>query len=54
MSPKTIVMIAFVIGSSIGGYIADLMGAGILSYSSVILSTIGGAVGIYIGYKMST
>ncbi len=42
------------IGSTIGGYIPTLWGAGFLSFSSVILTAIGGILGIYLGYKISS
>jgi uncharacterized membrane protein YeaQ/YmgE (transglycosylase-associated protein family) len=41
------------IGSVIGGFIPDLWGADLFSYSSVLLSTIGGFAGLWLGYKMS-
>ena len=41
------------IGSSIGGLIPTLWGADLFSYTSVLLSGIGGFVGIWVGYKMS-
>ncbi len=43
-----------VIGSTIGGYIPNLWGDSFLSFSSVILTAVGGLLGIWIGYKMST
>jgi hypothetical protein len=47
------IWIGILIGSSIGGFIPELWGAGILSYSSVLLSGIGGFVGLLIGYKLA-
>jgi uncharacterized membrane protein YeaQ/YmgE (transglycosylase-associated protein family) len=41
------------IGSTIGGFIPDLWGAGLFSYSSVLLSAIGAFAGLWLGYKMS-
>jgi hypothetical protein len=41
------------IGSTVGGFIPDLWGAGLLSYSSVALSAIGGFVGLWLVYKMN-
>lgn len=38
------------VGSLVGGYIPALWGAGLLSLSSVFLSAIGGALGIWAGY----
>ena len=53
MSRKTIIYIGFGIGSIIGGLIPSLWGADILSFSSMILSGIGGFAGIWIAYKYS-
>lgn len=41
------------IGSTIGGFIPDLWGAGVFSYASVLLSGVGGFAGLWLGYKMS-
>ncbi|MBI5127254.1 hypothetical protein HZA76_02250 [Candidatus Roizmanbacteria bacterium] len=53
MSAKTKVMAGMIIGSSLGGYLPSLWGDSLFSYSGLILSTIGGLLGIYIGYKLS-
>jgi len=52
MTQKTFAMAGFTIGSLLGSYIPILFGAGLLSYSSVLFSGIGGIAGIYIGYKL--
>lgn len=54
MSSKSIVMLGFFIGSTIGGYIPVLFGSSFLSFASVIGSAVGGIIGIYIGYKLAT
>lgn len=41
------------VGSSIGGFIPNLWGASFLSFSSVLLTAIGGFAGIWLGFKMS-
>ena len=41
------------IGSTIGGFIPNLWGAGLFSYSSVLLSGFGAVVGLLIGYKLA-
>lgn len=41
------------IGSAIGGYIPVLWGDSFLSISSVLLTAVGGIIGIYIGYRLS-
>jgi uncharacterized membrane protein YeaQ/YmgE (transglycosylase-associated protein family) len=53
MSRKTTIMIAMVIGSIAGGYIATLFGAHSLSLSSLLGSTVGGLLGIWVGFKIS-
>jgi predicted MFS family arabinose efflux permease len=53
MSSKSIVMIGMVIGSSIGGFIPNLWGSNFLSMSSVLLTAVGGIIGIWVGYKLS-
>ena len=53
MSAKTLVFIGMTIGSIAGGYVASLFGAGLLSYSSVLLSGLGAIVGVWVGYKLS-
>jgi predicted MFS family arabinose efflux permease len=50
-SPRSIWLGIFV-GSTIGGFIPELWGADLLSYSSVLLSGIGAFVGLWIGFVM--
>jgi uncharacterized membrane protein YeaQ/YmgE (transglycosylase-associated protein family) len=40
------------VGSTIGGLIPDLWGAGLFSYSSVLFSGLGALVGLWLGYKL--
>jgi hypothetical protein len=47
------IWLGVLIGSTIGGQIPDLSGAGLFSYSSVLLSDIGGFTGLWRSYKMS-
>jgi uncharacterized membrane protein YeaQ/YmgE (transglycosylase-associated protein family) len=47
------IWLGVVIGSVIGGFIPDLWGADMFSYSSVLLSTVGALAGLWLGYKMS-
>jgi uncharacterized membrane protein YeaQ/YmgE (transglycosylase-associated protein family) len=53
MDSKTMVMIGLTIGSLVGGYIPTFFGAGVFSFASLIGSTVGGIVGIYIMYKLT-
>ena len=52
MERKKLMMIGVVVGSYVGGYIPALWGAGGISFSSVILSAVGGIIGIYIGFQL--
>ncbi|CAN5143681.1 hypothetical protein BH09PAT2_BH09PAT2_08230 [soil metagenome] len=54
MSDKTIVMLAFTIGSTAGGYLPVLWGDSLFSISSIICTAIGGIAGVYVGYKIIT
>ncbi len=54
MSSKTIVLIGMTIGSLVGGYIPMLWGAGVLSMASLIGNTLGGIVGIYLGWQVAS
>ena len=47
------IWIGVLIGSTIGGLIPELWGGDMLSYSGVLLSAVGGFVGLWAGYKMS-
>jgi hypothetical protein len=50
---QTRIWLGVLIGSAIGGFIPDLWGTGLLSYSSVLLSGIGGFAGLWLAVKMS-
>jgi uncharacterized membrane protein YeaQ/YmgE (transglycosylase-associated protein family) len=49
--PKT--WIGATIGSTIGGMIPALWGAGIFSFSSIIFSAIGAIIGVYVAFKLA-
>jgi len=51
MTTKTMVWIGLFVGSSIGGYLPSLFGAGAFSGWSIFGSTLGGVVGIWGGYR---
>lgn len=53
MSRKTLIFIGMIIGSGVGGYVATWLGAGTLSFTSLIASTIGGLLGICIAYRLA-
>ncbi len=50
---KQAVWVGMIVGSGVGSFIPTLWGAGMLSFSSVIFSALGGFLGIWIGYKVS-
>lgn len=53
MTPKFLIWLGVFVGGTVGGYIPVLFGAGFLSYSSIIMSTLGGMLGIWAGFKLS-
>jgi len=46
------IWLGVLIGSTIGGFIPGLWGADMLSYSGILLSGLGGFVGLWVGYRM--
>jgi phage tail tape-measure protein len=46
-------MIGMVGGSFAGGYVATLIGAEAISFSSFLGSTVGGILGIWVAFKFS-
>jgi hypothetical protein len=53
MSRKSIIMFAMFIGSCAGGYGATLFGADAVSFASLIGSSVGGALGIWIAFNLT-
>jgi hypothetical protein len=53
MEQKSLIWVTTVIGSSIGGYAPLLWGANVFSFSSIILGTLGGILGIWLGFKIA-
>ncbi len=51
---KTLVTIGMILGSIIGGYVPVAFGASLLSFTSLLGNGIGGILGIFVGYKLST
>jgi predicted MFS family arabinose efflux permease len=51
---RSTVWIAIFIGSTIGGMIPQLWGAGMLSYWSVMLSGAGAFAGLWVAHRIST
>jgi uncharacterized membrane protein YeaQ/YmgE (transglycosylase-associated protein family) len=52
MPSRASIWVALFIGSTIGGIIPELWGAGMLSYTSLLLSGIGAMVGLWVVIKM--
>ena len=51
MDRKKLVWIGLFVGSTVGGFVPALWGAGLLSVSGIIFSGIGGISGIWLGFK---
>jgi hypothetical protein len=50
---KKLTMLGAIVGSCAGSYIPVLWGGSLLSMSSLLLATVGGFAGIWIGYKIA-
>ena len=48
---KKIVMLAMLVGSTIGGYAPTIFGASAFSLSSIFCGAIGGILGIWLSFK---
>ena len=53
MSPKSLIWIGVFIGSTAGSFVPTLWGDYAFSFSSIIMSTVGGLLGIWGGFKLS-
>jgi hypothetical protein len=53
MGRKSLVWIGMTVGSAIGGYLPALWGGDLFSFSSLILSGVGGILGIWLGDRFS-
>ncbi len=53
MDSKKVVMTGMIIGSSLGGYLPVLWGGSLFSFTSILLTAVGGLLGIYLGFKIS-
>jgi hypothetical protein len=54
MERKTVIWIGVAIGSTIGGSLPMLWGGSLFSFSSVILTGIGGIIGIWAGFRLGS
>jgi uncharacterized membrane protein YeaQ/YmgE (transglycosylase-associated protein family) len=50
MPSRLLIWVSIIIGSTIGGIIPELWGAGMFSYLSLLLSGIGALVGLWIAF----
>jgi hypothetical protein len=53
MQRKQLIWLGVFVGSTIGGYIPSIWGAGVFSLSGIFLGGLGAIAGIYIMYKIS-
>lgn len=53
MNSKSLIWIGVTVGSTLGSLVPSLWGAGFLSFSSVLLTAVGGFTGLWFGYKLS-
>jgi len=53
MNSRFLIWLGLFVGSAIGGYIPYLWGDNFLSMWSVILTAVGGIIGIWVGFKLS-
>ncbi|HTO91745.1 MAG TPA: hypothetical protein VMJ70_11500 [Candidatus Sulfotelmatobacter sp.] len=52
MSDKRLIMIGMVIGSTLGGWLPSLWGAGGFTVTAVVFGAIGGLAGIWAAWKL--
>ena len=53
MGRKSLVWIGMTVGSAVGGYLPALWGGDLFSFLSLILSGVGGILGIWLGDRFS-
>ncbi|QQS60697.1 hypothetical protein IPN41_01855 [Candidatus Falkowbacteria bacterium] len=53
MNSKFLIWLGLLIGSTVGSFIPLLWGGNTFSFLGVILSAVGGGLGIWAGYKLS-
>lgn len=46
-------MVGMIVGSTVGSYVPFLLGAGIISFWSVIAGGVGGVAGIWLAYRLT-
>ena len=53
MDSKKLIWLGLFVGSTVGGMLPELWGDNVFSFWSVILTAVGGIIGIWLGYKIS-
>ena len=53
MNQKSVIWLGMIVGSTLGGFIPLLWGSDFLSFSSIILTAVGGIAGIWLGFKLT-
>ena len=53
MESNRLIWLGMVIGSTIGGFIPELWGAGLISFSGILFSAVGAIAGIWVMFKIS-
>lgn len=53
MPQKKVVMLGMIVGSTVGSYVPVLLGAGMLSFWSLIAGGVGGIAGIWLAYRLA-
>jgi uncharacterized membrane protein YeaQ/YmgE (transglycosylase-associated protein family) len=53
LTPKRIIMFGAIIGSTVGGWAPTLWGSSGFSMSAMLLSIVGGLLGIWAGVKLA-
>lgn len=43
----------FITGSAIGSFVPELWGAGVFSFSSILMSAAGGILGIWLAFRLA-
>ncbi len=51
-STKTFIWVGMIVGSTVGSFIPALWGDSLFSVTSIFLGTVGGVLGIWLGYRM--